>query len=145
MNDYLEIRKIRKMDTFGGSIMEKIIIMKRRIIVAIILMICITIGSVVWVKVRAGHKEDFIKERQDLINRLKNYEQITQNIKVRIAQLDALIQYIGELEVKKKDKKKKKKIKKQKIKEESYNIEPSDRTPADQRPGNIGDEKEKKK
>ena len=73
----------------------------KKLIVAMLLIICVTV-------VKAGDKEDFIKERQELVNRIKEYDQVIQNLKYRIAQLDALIQYVQKQETEKNDKKKKK-------------------------------------
>jgi len=46
----------------------------------------------------ANDLDDFKKERQELIERIQNYETVLQNLKYRIAQLDALIEYIQKKE-----------------------------------------------
>jgi len=48
--------------------------------------------------IMANDLDDFKKERQELIERIQNYETVLQNLKYRIAQLDALIEYIQKKE-----------------------------------------------
>ena len=62
--------------------------------------------------VHAGDIEDFQAERSQLLVRLESYDEVMQNLKYRISQLDALIEYVNKKEAEKTKEKEKKKSKK---------------------------------